>query len=118
MWQINNQLASFFRSLGDKSYPKKIVRAVILMIAVEVFDVCWPFIWRLIYRDDSEYYTISRQIFTVVSQLAMLFQTCAFYYLADVGFGSNDEALSKEATQRLMLIAELNESINVKREQK
>lgn len=85
-WSINNQLAKFFRDLKDKNYQSNAVRFMIIFYQLLFFNfiLCW--IIGPLFENYKRYDLISTRLSHLNSQIFQLFQTRAFYFLADIGF--------------------------------
>ena len=85
-WRINSQFGNLFRSLGDRSYPLKTVRAIILMWYVSWTNKNVSRVIRDFINYGKEYDEFSLRLGVIVTTIFMLGQTLMLYYLMDVGF--------------------------------
>ena len=85
-WRINSQFGNLFLSLGDRSYPLKMVRAIILMRYVSSINWSVSRVIRDFINYCEEYQDFSFRLAVIMTTIFMLAQTLMLYYLMDVSF--------------------------------
>ena len=88
--EVNKQLAKFFLSLGDLSYPSKTVRLVFVFLLMAGIIFAISLMVGPFFTLPTSYIQISLLLLGLAGSVFMIFQTLFFYYFADTNFNQND----------------------------